>query len=583
MAPLSPLSPARPAGRRSPHPARRRRRRNRLVPLLVLAVLAAGAGAFVALRQDPAEREVAQRFVTAWTRNDLGAMHRELSPDARAQTPLRRFRRLYENAAETTTLERITPAGRLVELAEGEYEIPLRARTKRFGTLRGVLRLSVEGDDDATGVVWNRHLVFPGLRRGERLSRTVEMPERGTLQARDGTVLAEGPDRTSEIGPLAAEIAGSVGPIPEDKAEEYRARGYPEDATVGLTGLERQFEERLAGDFGGELRAGRRVLARREPQRPTTIRTSIDIDLQGAAVQALAGRFGGIAVVRPRTGEVLAAAGIAWSAPQPPGSVFKIITLAGALEAKIARVKDSFPVQTSTTLSGVELENANGESCGGSLSNSFAHSCNTVFAPLGARLGPRRLYDAAERFGFNQPIDIAGAATPSIPSADELGDDLGVGSSAIGQGLVQSTPLHLATVAAAIANKGVYTKPTLLRGERGETNRAVSERTARTVARMMRLVVTNGTGTAAAISGVKVAGKTGTAELRDTTPDEETPPPEEGAIPADDRTDTDAWFTAFAPANRPQLAVTVLLVGQGSGGETAAPAARLVLEAGLRR
>jgi cell division protein FtsI/penicillin-binding protein 2 len=98
----------------------------------------------------------------------------------------------------------------------------------------------------------------------------------------------------------------------------------------------------------------------------------------------------------------------------------------------------------------------------------------------------------------------------------------------------------------------------------------------------MRSVVESGTGIGAALPGVKVAGKTGTAELRDTTNDD--PVPTDPAAPVTDpRSDTDAWFTAFAPARRPRIAVAVLLVGQGAGGETAAPAARVVLETALKR
>ena len=97
----------------------------------------------------------------------------------------------------------------------------------------------------------------------------------------------------------------------------------------------------------------------------------------------------------------------------------------------------------------------------------------------------------------------------------------------------------------------------------------------------MRAVVTSGTGVGAAIPGVRVAGKTGTAELRDTT--EPADPTDPNAPPADDPTDTDAWFAAYAPARRPHVAVGVLLVGQGAGGDTAAPVARAVLEAALER
>jgi peptidoglycan glycosyltransferase len=287
-------------------------------------------------------------------------------------------------------------------------------------------------------------------------------------------------------------------------------------------------------------------------------------------------------VVRPRNGEVLALAGIAYSAPQPPGSVFKIVTLAGALEAGVAKNGSKYPVQTAAVLEGVELKNAHDESCGGTLANSFAHSCNSVFAPMGAELGARKLVAAAERFGFNADPGLAGAMRSTIPAAAEIGDDLAVGSSAIGQGKVLATPLLFATIAGAIGERGMRVEPTLRKGGEPRRTRATSEAVARTIARYMRRVVTSGTGVGAAIDGVKVAGKTGTAELRDTTNDDPDPA-DPDAPPVDDTTDTNAWFTAYAPMRQPRVAVAVMLVGQGAGGETAAPAAKLVLERALER
>ena len=107
--------------------------------------------------------------------------------------------------------------------------------------------------------------------------------------------------------------------------------------------------------------------------------------------------------------------------------------------------------------------------------------------------------------------------------------------------------------------------------------RATGAWVAKTIKSYMRTVVTDGTGGAAAVPGVKVAGKTGTAELRDTTPE---PDPITGEVPPSDGTDTNAWFAAYAPAGRPRLSVAVMLVGAGAGGATAAPAARVVIEAG---
>ena len=558
----------------------RRTRLRRLTPLLVLAVGAFAGGLVAGGRHEPSERRLANRFAAAWERGDYAAMHAMLTPAAREDLSPRRLGRAYRRASETATLEKLE-IGRPREADGDAIAIPVVASTRVFGRVSGDVTLPLgDGDDGEPAVAWTPELVFPGLRPGEALTRHTRMPPRATIEARNGTPLAEGEARLSDLGPLAAEIAGRVGPAPPERQEELAARGVPDGAPVGLTGLEREFDERLAGVPGGELLAGRRVLASRPPQPGKSVRTTIDPDIQRAAVEALAGRFGGVAAVRPSDGEVLALAGVAFSAPQPPGSVFKIITLSGAVQAGIVKRNERFPVQTAATLEGVELQNANGEACGGTLVESFAHSCNSVFAPLGAELGAERLVSTAERFGFNKDPGLVGAARSTIPAADEIGDDLAVGSSAIGQGKVLTTPLQMALVAAAIGEDGRLVRPTLRKGAGTEGTQAVPPDVAKFVARSMRAVVTGGTGIGAQIPGVRVAGKTGTAELRSTVnqdpvPDPDAPPPEA------DPTDTDAWFAAFAPSHDPKIAVCVLFVAQGAGGETAAPAAKQVLEAAL--
>jgi penicillin-binding protein A len=391
-------------------------------------------------------------------------------------------------------------------------------------------------------------------------------------------VLAQGPAE-SRGSPLeiAGSIAGSLGP---EESEEARAalyaRGFPHDWPVGQTGLEHAFEEQLAGRPGGTLLAGARVLARARPRPARPVRTTIDTRVQEAAVTALAGRFGGIAALDARTGEMVAAAGIAFSAPQPPGSVFKIVTTTAALEDGLVKPSTEFPVETAATIDGVELENANGELCGGTFQSSFAHSCNSVFAPLGVRVGASRLVETAERYGFNGDPSVPGEVPSTIPPAGEITSPLDVGSTAIGQGRVLATPLVMASIAQTIAAEGVRATPTLAPGQDAHGTRVTTRRVARTIERMMVDVVGVGTGAAAAIPGVPVAGKTGTAELEDTRG----PNAEEEV--EDSTTDTNAWFTSFAPANRPRIAVAVMLVRGGAGGAVAAPAARIVLEAGLK-
>jgi cell division protein FtsI/penicillin-binding protein 2 len=556
-----------------------------IVTGVVLLVLAGGP-----------EVELARRYARAWERGQYGRMYAELSAGTRRRYRLAVFAEAHRQALATATATAVD-TGR--PRHDGDFVVvPLTVRTRIFRVVKGDVRLPLDGAGDAARIGWIPRLAFPDLRRGEVLSRHTRLPARAALLARDGTPLAEGPERKSPVASVAADVAGRLGPIPPAERRVFRAAGYPDDARIGLTGLERVFETRLAGRPGGTLLAGRRALATARARPAPAVRTSISVDVERAAVAALGGRLGGVVALRPRTGEVLAFAGIAFSGLQPPGSTFKVLTLTGALEHRVVDPGDVFPYETSTTLSGVRLGNAHGESCGGTLAQAFAHSCNSVFAPLGARLGARRLVDIAQRFGFNRPPGIPGAAISAIPPAGELGDDIGVGSSAIGQGRVLATTLQMALVAATIGLHGQRPRPTLARTDAdADTIRVVGERVATEVERMMVGVVSFGTGRAAAIPGVRVAGKTGTAELRASRPcpppppaetdgtEPPPPPPPAGPCGEADTTDTDAWFVACAPAGGrdPRVCAAVLLIQAGAGGDTAAPVARQVLLAGLGR
>jgi hypothetical protein len=184
------------------------------------------------------------------------------------------------------------------------------------------------------------------------------------------------------------------------------------------------------------------------------VRTTISPPLQKAAVASLGGQLGGIVAMQPATGQILAVAGIGLDGLQPPGSTFKMVTLTGALAARVANPETVFPYATYALLDGVRLHNANGEECGGTLENAFAVSCNSVFTPLGVKLGSARLVQTAEAFGFNHAPDVPGAAESTLPAASEIHGELDIGSTAIGQGRVIATPLQMATVAATIADGG---------------------------------------------------------------------------------------------------------------------------------
>jgi peptidoglycan glycosyltransferase len=619
-------------------------RGRRARPLIALAAVAFVVGAIVGAGHSSASPAptVAARFAAAWAKGDYASMYDELSPASRRAVSPSAFAQAYGEALMTATAESERVVGSPQGAAGGVEVVATKVRTRLFGTLAERFRLPiVPGPHEGEARVrWSRSLAFPGLHEGELLSRRTALPPRAALLAREGSVLAQGPataagTRSSPLGAAASAIVGEVGPIPSGRLQALQDEGVPPNAIVGVSGLELAADARLRGTPGGELLAvtsgatgagatstaatsagatgggassaatatsGGRVLARASAHAGSAVRTTISPALQTAAVTALGGQYGGVIAMEPASGQVLGVAGIGLDALQPPGSTFKMITVSGVLEAGIAHPTSTFPYATAATLDGVLLHNANGEECGGTLVEAFAVSCNSVFSPLGVKLGAARLVAMAERYGFNHPPGIEGAVESTLPPASQIQGELAVGSTAIGQDQVLASPLEMATVAATIADGGRHPTPSLtLAPTRSPPTRAISAATARTVRGMMLDVVRFGTGTAAAIPGVEVAGKTGTAELG-------TPPtpcnasseqkPAEGqehssssehtsessscAAEQNNPKNTDAWFAAFAPALHPKIAVGVLMVRDGAGGESAAPVAKQVIEAALQ-
>jgi penicillin-binding protein A len=268
----------------------------------------------------------------------------------------------------------------------------------------------------------------------------------------------------------------------------------------------------------------------------------------------------------------------------PPGSTFKLVTAAAALSSGKFTEESQIPgpATLDLPLTTTNLPNDDHQPCGPGNKTSLTHaleiSCNTAFGWLGLELGADKLREQAAKFGFGDALRVPMQVTPSRFPAKL--DAPSTAQSAIGQRDVRVTPLQMAMVSAAIANKGTVMRPYLIKDTRnsdldvidttepGELSQAISPDVAAALTRMMVTVVKSGTGTAAQIPGVTVAGKTGTAQ---TKPGE---PPH-------------AWFTAFAPADNPAVAVAVVVEDGGIagneafGGKVAAPIARQVIEAVL--
>ena len=485
-----------------------------MVGVLVLVTVAVGVFVWRSLADsDGGRRAAAERFEAAWVRGSRASMWHALTPRARAAYPEARFAAAYRAAEQAAGV-----GSRNARALGGEHN----------GTLRGTILLPVSGTGTTAGVDWDPSLLLPGLRRGDWVHRRVgRAPQRAAILAADRTPL----DATA----LGASIAGQPGPKPTG-------------------GLERLYNSRLRGHGSEQLLFGARVIARSPMVPGRSLQTTISPKLMAAAAAALGQQLGGIAVIRPRDGAVQALVGLAVSAPQPPGSTFRIITAAAALQGGIATPSSTYPVRTSATLSGVQLRNASGEACGGSLTEAFTVSCNSVFAPLGAKLGARRLVEMARAFGFNEQPTIPAAKPSTISPPSQLPNSLAVGAAAIGQDRDLATPLQMASVGATIAHDGRRVQPRITTIDPVHSTRILSTKVAHELRSMMLRVVRSGTGTAAALRPNSTNPK-----------------------------DADAWFVAFAPAQHPSTAIAVMLVGDGFGGTAAAPIARQVLQAALSR
>jgi peptidoglycan glycosyltransferase len=447
--------------------------------------------------------------------------------------------------------------------------------------------------------IFRAHALKEDPRNVRALIRDVSRP-RGQIVTSDGEIVAESVPSHDDLKqqrkyPLASLFAHVAG---------YQSIVY------GTTGVERVYNDALVGrDFGANIRGLNQLL--RGESRTGTVVLSLSKRAQEAARTGLAGRKGSVVALDVRTGEVIAMyseptfdpnplanhnsrnvgtiqeallsdpnnpeLARAWRERYPAGSTFKVVTTAIALDDNLVTPETPFPQLTQLDLPQTDrtLSNFGGERCGGTLEQSFTESCNTTFGAIGLQLGDQ-LATGVQRFGVNTPappVDVSPRVVPSVgPQAGTFKDNQPLfAQAAIGQADVAVTPLQMAMVAAAVANGGKMMVPHVVSEIRDAQNRtikriapevwrqAMTPETAATLTRFMVDVVQRGTGTAAQIPGIQVAGKTGTAQVQGKNPH--------------------AWFIAFAPAENPVYAVAVLVENGGTmgseatGGRVAAPIA----------
>jgi peptidoglycan glycosyltransferase len=421
---------------------------------------------------------------------------------------------------------------------------------------------------------------------------------RGLIRAADGSLLARSVERSDGTFTRRYPVGGLFS----------HAIGYSY-TTLGNSGLERLRNDELTGERNelssilDELRGKR--------QRGDTVLTTLDPEAQRVALQALGGRKGSVVALDPRTGAVKVMASVpgfdptdlrstqafsalnrdrdaplfnrATQSGYPPGSTFKVVTAIAALDSGRFTPSSSLSGKNGIEISGVPLNNDGGESFGIiDLTTALTHSVNVVWAQVAEQLGKKTMRRYMDRLGFDKQPSIDLPSDQLRPSGEYRNGRLipptsrfvDVGRMGIGQDKLNVTPLQMAMVAAAVANAGKLMRPHLtdrivdvdgrtvdeLEPERQST--VMSASAARQLGQMMSRVVQEGTGTAAALSGIPVAGKTGTAEVdRPCGPNQ-------------------LWFIAFAPVERPRVAIAATVeCGTGFGGTVAAPIAKQVMEA----
>jgi peptidoglycan glycosyltransferase len=364
-----------------------------------------------------------------------------------------------------------------------------------------------------------------------------------------------------------------------------------------LTGRQDEFKS-LIDQLGGGTKQG------------DDVHTTLDPAAQRTALAALGGQRGSIVALDPSSGAIRVMASIpdynpndipqrygelnrdptsplfnrATQARYPPGSTFKVVTAAAAIDSGRYTPNSFISGRNNKPISGVPLQNDGGADYGTiSLTDALTHSVNTVFGEVGEKLGKSTMFKYMRRFGFDSKLGLDYPSEEMTASGVFKGqrlldasNSIDIGRVAIGQERLQVTPLQMAMVAAAVANGGRLMEPRLvdrvttpdggLRSRNRPTERSVvmSEHAASELAGMMTHVVQEGTGTAGALQGIDVAGKTGTAEVVN------------GAA-------NQAWFIAFAPVRDPKVAIAVTIERTtGQGGTVAAPIAKQVMEVLLR-
>ncbi|WP_433380123.1 penicillin-binding transpeptidase domain-containing protein [Streptosporangium sp. CA-115845] len=528
---------------------------------VVLVAGAAGGGAWWYLHTRGTPEETAQRFVSAWQSGDLAGMRAELgAPDPAFGTAYDDMRKALAVENTVVRLDGVRETGD--GTGQASYTATLRLKDVGEWSYSGSVDLAVV--DRHWRVRWSPSAVHPDLTATTAFALRTKWPERAAITSADGARI-DGADVGGSVQQL-------VGYLEKATAKSVAKLGVPYKVgdAVGASGLQNTFQKRLAGtpdtevELVGADKKTVKTLGKIEGEAGENLETSLDMRVQRAAVEAVRDlkKTTALVAIKPSTGEILAVVNNeggfnrALDGNYPPGSTFKAVTAVGLL-AEGMNPGDRVTCPKDVKVGGLPIRNSHHAAYGSvSLSDSFAHSCNTTFAPLTKeRLGADKLLSTAELFGFNKQLSIGvPAAKGSFPRAQS---DAELAAESFGQGRITASPLMMASVAAALAD-GTWRPPTLVPSVKQKAEpQALPEAIMPGMHQMMSAVVTKGTAKDAGLPrGTR--GKTGTAEYG-----------------AQDDLKTHAWFIGF----RGDLAFAVIVEEGSGGGAVAAPVAADFLRA----
>ncbi|WP_310910678.1 penicillin-binding transpeptidase domain-containing protein [Lipingzhangella rawalii] len=540
--------------------------------LVLVLALTGGVASWLLLR-GPQPVDTAVAYTEAWADQDYEAMG-DLAAGESAELV----------AAHTEVAERLGVDAVQVDLGDVAYDPETDTRASapvgvtleldRAGAWSYDSELHLELSADTWQVDFTPATIHPDLSEGMTLARVNDWEERGHVLAADGTRI----DSEQASGSLQL-LSGSVGAADAEEAEELGPI-YAEGDPVGLSGLQRTFQEELAGSPATSIRVvdvdaedpTAADLAEDPEEFPeveafagqpgTDVTTTIDVAVQQAAEQtiATAEEPSALVAVRPDTGEILASANApagydrAVAGQYAPGSTFKVVSYAALLDAGMG-MDATLDCPETATVGGWEFSNAGDAAYGEqSVTEAFATSCNTaLLQEVEQRLDAEDQLAAAQQFGFNTELDIGVAATePQFPDPDGAPRLI---AESMGQGQLLTSPLHMATIPAAVS-AGQWHAPRLVTApEPTDVPEPRPIASAEELRSMMRAVITEGTAEDAGF-GDGVFGKTGSAEYGEREDE-------------DDELESHAWFVGFDEGH--DIAFAVLVEGGGSGGGVAAP------------